>query len=621
MRKNKKSEAGTLRQKAEDVLDKKIKGIGHKDVEDSRLSYQPVTPLTNQLINLSSYQPLPQVREMSNNSSEAGTLKLIHELEVHEIELEMQNEELILARSAALDSADRYTELFDFAPSGYFILSRDGRIIEANLSGSKMLEKDRSKLKNNRFGFFVTGSTKPVFNSFLQKVFDSNVRETCEVAFSINNNSPIYVHLTGIVTENREHCLLTVTDFTERKMMEQELIKAKEHAEESDHLKSAFLANMSHEIRTPMNGILGFAALLKEKGLTSKDQLEYIRIIEKSGNRMLNIINDIIAISKVESGQMQIFISECNLNEQMEYVYNFFKTEAEQKGLKVHLNNSLPGNNAFIRTDEEKVYAILTNLVKNAIKYTDCGSIEFGYSVVSAEAWKDTGNGKIIKFFVKDTGIGIPEDRQGAVFDRFVQADIGDKRAFQGAGLGLSISKAYVEMLGGRIWVESSLGKGSTFYFSVPYEAGHRSDCGCQNIIVYDKDENQADAEVPGLKILIAEDDDVSVKLTSFDVNIFAKEIILVKTGVEAVEECRKAPDIDLVLMDIQLPEMNGYEATRQIRQFGNNVIIIALTAYALTGDRERAIAAGCNEYLAKPFGRASLIALINKHFKKQGKY
>ncbi|PIY34267.1 MAG: hybrid sensor histidine kinase/response regulator, partial [Bacteroidetes bacterium CG_4_10_14_3_um_filter_42_6] len=217
-----------------------------------------------------------------------------------------------------------------------------------------------------------------------------------------------------------------------------ELIVAKEHAEESDRLKSAFLANMSHEIRTPMNGILGFADLLKQADLSGEEQQEYIKIIEKSGARMLNIINDIVNISKIEAGQMEVYLSKSNINEQIDFIYTFFKPEIEKKGIQFLVKKSLPDEKANITTDREKIFAILTNLIKNAIKFTTDGTIEFGYEIVSMI------HESLIQFYVKDTGMGIPKDRQEAIFERFIQADIADKMALQGAGLGLSITKAYV---------------------------------------------------------------------------------------------------------------------------------------------------------------------------------
>ena len=442
-----------------------------------------------------------------------------------------------------------------------------------------------------------------------------------------NDNVMRWVHGLGSLKYDANNQPITMNgtlqDITEQKRIEEELRIAKEKAEENDHLKSAFLANMSHEIRTPMNGILGFAALLKEPKLSGEEMQEYIGIIEKSGARMLNIINDIITISKVESGQMETYISQTNINEQIEYIYKFFKPEVEQKGIHIAFNNPLTDIEATIRTDKEKIYAILTNLVKNAIKFSDRGFIEIGYRIRRDKAdGRDKANGRdkaclvsTLEFYVKDNGVGIPKDRTEAIFDRFVQADIADKRAFQGAGLGLSISKAYVEMLGGEIWVESEDGKGSTFYFTLPYTREPEVIDVVEVAVQENLTENNPEA--PGLKILIAEDDEISGMLISLAVKSLGKNVLKATTGIETVEICQNNPDLDFVLMDIKMPDIDGYEATRQIRQFNKDVVIIAQTAYALIGDREKAIEAGCNDYIAKPFGQASLTAIMNKYLQK----
>jgi hypothetical protein len=359
-----------------------------------------------------------------------------------------------------------------------------------------------------------------------------------------------------------------------------------------------------------MNGILGFSELLKEPNLTGEKQQKYISIIERSGARMLNTINDIIDISKIEAGQMEVTVSETNINEQIEYIYTFFKPEVERKGMLLSFKNTLPENKALVKTDREKLYAILTNLVKNAIKYSHEGSIEFGYSVETLHATS-------IQFYVKDTGIGIPKERQQAVFDRFVQADIGDRRAYQGSGLGLSISKAYVEMLGGKIWVESEEGKGSAFYFTIPYTAEPLQNLELSATAAAEV--QQADVNVPGsgLKILIAEDEETSDLILTIELKKMSKNILHATTGISTVEICRQNPDIDLIMMDIKMPKMDGYEATREIRKFNKNVIIIAQTAYALAGDREKAIEAGCNDYISKPIKMNLLVALVNKYFRK----
>ena len=386
----------------------------------------------------------------------------------------------------------------------------------------------------------------------------------------------------------------------ELELQNEELEKARCIVEESDRLKSAFLANMSHEIRTPMNGILGFTELLKENGLTREEQQKYISIIEESGTRMLNILNDIVSISKVESGQMEIALEKTNINKQVEYIYTFFKPAVEQKRMLLSYKVSLCEEKALINTDREKVYAILTNLVKNAIKFTQSGSIEFGYKK----------KGKFLEFFVKDTGIGIPNDQQKIVFERFRQVNETLTRNDEGAGLGLSISKAYVELLGGKIWLESVEGKGSTFYFSLPYNGQTE-----ENSEVMDNQLETDKNQIPELKILIAEDNELSKILISLAVEVYGNNVLTVNNGIEAIASCRNNPDLDLVLMDIQMPGLDGYEATRQIRSFNKDVIIIAQTANILLGERAKVMAAGCNDYISKPFNQSLLRNLIEKYF------
>ena len=569
--------------------------------------------------------------------SESDILKLIHELEVHQIELELQNEELIQAKETAEKLAtEKYIELYDFAPSGYFTLTNDGKIIDLNLSGAKMLGKERSGIKNLSLVASVSDDTKPEFNQFLEKVFNSKVRETAEVTLIIKDELPLYVYLTGIVTENGEQCLVIAVDITYRKRAEinlkeknnyiekqneeyfkinkelafqceenekrtNELTIAKGKAEESDRLKSAFLANISHEIRTPMNGILGFTDLLKEPNLSQEKQIEFISIIEKSGTRLLNIINDVLTISKVDSGQMEVYVSDTNINEQIEYIYTFFKPQIEQKGMQISYKNALPVKGAIFKTDREKIYAILTNLVKNAVKFTETGSIELGY-----EKQDD-----YIRFFVKDTGVGIRPEQLKFVFDRFRQGSDLLNRNYEGTGLGLSISKAYVEILGGKIWAESEQGVGSTFYFTIPYQTQTVHKITDENLVLADDEGILANK----LKILIAEDNEESEMLLSLAVKRFSNRILLAKTGLEAVEVCRDNPDLDLVLMDIKMPEMDGYEATRQIRQFNKDLVIVAQTAFALSGDRENAIAAGCTDYVSKPIRKDKLMEVVHKYF------
>ncbi|MCX6158095.1 MAG: PAS domain S-box protein [Ignavibacteriae bacterium] len=403
------------------------------------------------------------------------------------------------------------------------------------------------------------------------------------------------------------------TDITEQKQVQQELILAKEKAEESDRLKSAFLTNMSHEIRTPMNGILGFSELLKEPHLTGEEQEKFINIIEKSGRRMLNTINDIINISKIEAKQMNLLLSVTNIKDHIESIQIFFRSEAEKKGIQILIKENLQAKDSLVNTDSDKVYGILTNLVSNAIKFTKEGYVEIGCKIKE----------NLLEFYVKDTGAGIEQDQKEIIFERFRQGSEGLSRGYEGSGLGLSISKAFVEILGGKIWVESEAGKGSTFYFTIPYSVENSSSfshgglsprriCDTERAV----NSVKLEPEIKKLKILIAEDDETSRMYISLIVKMYSKEILTAQNGIEAVDICRNNPDIDLIMMDIKMPAMDGDEATKQIRLFNKSVVIIAQTAFALKGDRERLIKSGCNDYMTKPVNRNLLGELIIKYFK-----
>lgn len=437
---------------------------------------------------------------------------------------------------------------------------------------------------------------------FIRKHIDKPLKLTTDILESENKDSinllKHYPNEFGRIGELFEK-------FVDQKV---ELLVAKEKSQESDRLKSAFLANMSHEIRTPMNGILGFAELLKKPNLTGKEQQKYVEIIESSGARMLNIVNNIVDISKIESGVIEITNKVTNINEQIDFLVSFFTPEIEEKGLQLICNKEFATNRAFIKTDAEKLYGILTNLLKNAIKHTVIGTIGLGYEL------KSDGKLTQLELFVTDSGNGIPEDRLNVIFDRFMQADMSNKTAYQGAGLGLSISKAYVEMLGGTIWVESKQGIGSTFRFTIPYnsvEVESKIESKIENTI---ETKSKAKA-INRLKILIVEDDAGMEFLLTETVEEFCSELLIARDGIEALEICKNNLDIDLILMDIRIPKMDGYEVTEEIRQFNTDVVIIAQTACAFSSDKEKALNVGCNDYVSKPIDTNLFESLIDKHF------
>ena len=529
-----------------------------------------------------------------------------------------------IARHKAENELRKLSRAVDQSPNPVLITDIDGTIEYANPATFKLTGYTHEEVIGKNPNVFSSHEKSREEYAFLWETICSgkewsgefhNRKKNGELYWETDTISPIF-------DDNGEisHFLAIKIDITESKELSLELLKAKEKAEESDRLKSAFLANMSHEIRTPMNGILGFATLLKEPYLSGAQQQEYIRIIEKSGARMLNIINDIISISKIESGQIELTVSETNFNEQIEYLKDFFKPEVEQKGIQLSFQNSLQGKEAIIKTDKEKLNAILANLIKNAIKFTTHGSILIGYSLKPAK-YTNTDNGRNgsseLEFFVKDTGAGISEDHKNIVFERFRQGSESLTRNYEGAGLGLSISKAYVEKLGGRIWFESNTeiepgGKGTVFYFTIPYLPVIEAKDSPKNT----ENDTGNESKIKPLKILISEDDETSDLLIAIMLRKFNPVVFHAKTGIEVLETMRENPDIDMILMDIQMPEMDGYEATKEIRKFNKDIIIVAQTAYALSGEREKALAAGCNDYFSKPINQIILNEVITKYFK-----
>ncbi len=386
-----------------------------------------------------------------------------------------------------------------------------------------------------------------------------------------------------------------------RKKQEEELITALEKAQESEKLKTAFLANMSHEIRTPMNGILGFTSLLKEADFSEAEKSEFINNISTSGERLLNTVNDLVNISKIEAGQMEVRKTMVSLNKLLNELYLFFKPEAEKKGLGFKLFLLQDELKTF--TDDAKLHGILTNLIKNAIKFTLEGTVSFGYRLVESDV------GHQIEFFVEDTGIGIPVNKQQVIFDRFVQADIEDTRVFEGSGLGLSISKAYAEMLAGSLTVQSEEGKGSMFTLIIP----HITDSVVEQKQNFGTAKIQNDVpEFFDTDLLIVEDEEVSADYLEIVVKNNFRSIFVARNGVEAIELVKANPGIGVVLMDIKMPVMGGNEATQEIRKFNKEVIIIAQTAFVFRGDKERALDAGCNAYLTKPINRKTLLEQIS---------
>jgi PAS domain S-box-containing protein len=391
------------------------------------------------------------------------------------------------------------------------------------------------------------------------------------------------------------HYLAIKEDITERKKLTDDLLIAKERAEESDRLKTAFLQTISHEIRTPLNGLMGFSYLLDKNGNDPAMVCQYASMLLTSGKRLLDLFSTVLDLSKIDSGTLEINITEFPVHKLMNDSLSEFREIADSKHIQLISPVQYTTRDLVIKSDVIKLQQILTNLIENALKFTFSGSVEVGYALDKDE----------IVFSVRDTGVGIPLLQQSKIFERFYQVDMSDSREFEGSGLGLALCKGLVETMKGRIWIESEENKGTNVYFSIPYEIGSRSAAALANEI------NAFDYHFS--TILIAEDDDFSYTLLETVLENACDHFLRARTGVEAIELCRNFQEIEIVLMDIKMPEMSGLEATRKIKEFRPELPIIAQTAYAFENEMRASIIAGCDDYITKPVSLAKLNEVIGK--------
>jgi len=392
--------------------------------------------------------------------------------------------------------------------------------------------------------------------------------------------------------------IIIMEDITEKKKMLDDLIITKEKAEESDRLKTAFLHNISHEIRTPMNAIVGFSSFLSEPDLTPEKRKIFTDVIIQSSDQLLSIITEIIEVATIEAGQVKINVGEVNLNTLLKLLYDQFLLKVHKQNVTLSYKTFFSDEEALVLTDYIKLTEILSNLIGNAVKFTNHGYVDFGYSV----------NEKYLEFYIRDSGIGIPSEMHDEIFKRFRQVDYTSSRQFGGSGLGLSISKSYVELLGGNIWLQSEPNQGSAFYFNIPY----------RRVSPIKTSQLQADDEtslvdVNQKTLLIAEDEDTNYLLLVAFLSGLKINIIRAVNGAEAVSICRSNPNVNLVLMDIKMPEMDGFEATKIIKRFCPNLPILAQTAFISESDKQKAIACGCSDFIGKPIDQKELNQKIGK--------
>lgn len=518
-------------------------------------------------------------------------------------EYKAQNDELQKAKKIAEENEQHYKMLFEASGTANSIFNRDCKLILQNtLSRSELGGENNEFLNKTVFEIFGLTVGERVFER-MNRVFETGIPETFETQFNLatgikwyrSRYQPVFDHNNYITAIQ-----IISQDITQIKTYEKELVAAKEKAEESDRLKSSFLANMSHEIRTPMNAIIGFSDFLLNPSLNNEKKLRFTQLIKQRSFDLLHIIEDILDVSKLEVGQMIFKNSEFCLFQFLTELYEYYNNK---KKAEINLKLRFPENYkaAIINTDNYRLKQVFTNLLDNALKFTNKGRIEFGCNDIS---------NNLITFFVTDTGIGIPPEKQEIVFDRFRQADDAlTAMQYGGTGLGLSIVKGLIEQFNGKVWLQSEPNIGSTFYFSMPSQLN--------NTISYETKKNVQPVNYTwqNKTILIVEDDEANTEYIKELLSYTSVVTFNAYTGKETLQMVELNPKFDLILMDIQLPDTNGLNLTKTILQKFPTIKIIAQTAYASAQDEQDCINAGCNSYISKPIIRDKLFTIIDKLF------
>lgn len=489
-------------------------------------------------------------------------------------------------------SESRFKKLSSLTMEG--IIIHDGGVVkECNQAYLDLVQYDREEI----IGQNVIDRVAVVEH---QNLIYQNVKKKNPLPYEVNAQKkdgtifPVELEARSIVYEKENLRVVAVRDITERKKVEEKYIKEKNKAEESNRLKTQFLNNMSHEIRTPLNGIIGFTQFLSDPNLPEDQRNYFANIIQSSSDQLLRVIDDIIEISKLETQQVKVHKQEVNLNSVLLEIFSIFELKTKEKNISLQLNKGLSDIQSEIYTDKLKLQKVLNNLVENAVKFTHVGEIEIGYLL------SDT-----LEIWVKDSGIGIPDKNLQVIFDRFLQVESTNKAVYGGLGLGLSIAKENTELLGGEIIVTSNEGSGSKFTMKIPYEPVHSPS---------EEKTNETGSE-PRFQILIAEDEEVNFILLEFLVKGLGHsiDILNVRNGKEAIETFKANRDIDLILMDLKMPMVDGFEATDEIRKLDNKVPIIAVTAYSGQKDKENTLQRGFTEFLTKPVMAQEFTEMCNR--------
>lgn len=505
----------------------------------------------------------------------------------------------------------QFSNLVEQIPMGVYRTTPNGEVLFANQEIAKILGYN-----NTEEIYKINLESEKYLYRMTREKFKSEIRQKGEIkgiesVWTKKDGTKIFVsEYARLVKDTKGKELYyegLVEDITQRKLAEQDFKKALEKAKESDRLKTAFLSTIQHELRTPLNSIMGFSELLLLEEDLPEDVLENIGLIHTSGKKLLNIINNILDASLISTGKIALRYDSCEINQVISEVHASYKEKLKNNKEKpsIKLKKSIPSGKSkcHIKTDETRLRQVLSNLLDNAIKFTYKGSIEIGFQQASDD---------FLRFYVKDTGIGIPPEKEEIIFDQFRQVEETDTRNFGGSGLGLSISKNLVERMGGEIWVRSTVNKGSEFYFTLPFTQHEKP---ASKKPIQKKHKKTISKKGEKKTILITEDNFANFLLLRTYLKTTNTDIIHAKNGEEAIRFVKNMKEIDLVLMDIQLPGISGYETTTSLKKLRKTLKVIAVTAYATEEDKAACYESGCDDYVAKPIDRKKFLETIDKYF------